>query len=573
MITEVLEAAADVGDAAVYGRRGQTRNFGRALYHIKEEKRKCCFYVAEIATFYQDFVVINNTKQFCCFPPRYGEKVIPKYKLVGATVRRGVNFFSIGFGMILAFTSLVLMISGALIAGVSCLGPALLLLLLPLCLARYYTELQVTGDPDDPATPMCGYTSYYLRTFQKPDDDFIMLYVYGALHHNMPGYHALAHLVGDNLVSKVQPRLMSSIQIDAEQLPAPAPEPLSGVRESHDFKNKGYGKQLYSLEHTHGPFGNDGFVGSCGTCLMSTTARHVFCENLLVFGKEHRVLCYPTTYEKMIIPKYRIAKCEFRRGGAIASLKFALVMFSVGGTLLGSGGATKGAGETCQDVCSGGCGFYGLSCIGYDCASCQEQIDSGQSMITAGILVLLPGLVLSIIACFTSMFMVDLIMGASRSSKTNPWRKFIATVAGPETYSIALHREPDKEFIMEYVYGTLSKNMGGYHALTHLIKDDLIEPPEPRTTMGAIASTGIKSYMPVAPTRLVLLRTRTALSPARSTRSDHTSTSADPLAPRITRARRPATRASPSYARAAQLRARIASDVAGRLARRACPRL
>ena len=61
-----------------------------------------------------------------------------------------------------------------------------------------------------------------------------------------------------------------------------------------------------------------------------------------------------------------------------------------------------------------------------------------------------------------------------------------------------LREDPDRNFIMSYVYGSLGKNMSGYHALTHLIKDGLVEPPEPRTIMGAIASTGMSSYIPVA---------------------------------------------------------------------------
>ena len=51
---------------------------------------------------------------------------------------------------------------------------------------------------------------------------------------------------------------------------------------------------------------------------------------------------------------------------------------------------------------------------------------------------------------------------------------------------------PNKDFIMSYVFGTLGSNMGGYHALTHLVKDHLVDRPEPRTIMGAIASTGLQ---------------------------------------------------------------------------------
>ena len=56
--------------------------------------------------------------------------------------------------------------------------------------------------------------------------------------------------------------------------------------------------------------------------------------------------------------------------------------------------------------------------------------------------------------------------------------------------------EPNKDFIMSYVYGTLGKNMGGYHALTHLIKDNLVEKVKPFTINGAISATGCSSFTP-----------------------------------------------------------------------------
>ena len=62
----------------------------------------------------------------------------------------------------------------------------------------------------------------------------------------------------------------------------------------------------------------------------------------------------------------------------------------------------------------------------------------------------------------------------------------------PRSNPHRLAKEPDRDFVLSYVFGTLSSNMGGYHALTHLIKDQLVERPEPRTIMGAIASTGLQ---------------------------------------------------------------------------------
>lgn len=87
---------------------------------------------------------------------------------------------------------------------------------------------------------------------------------------------------------------------------------------------------------------------------------------------------------------------------------------------------------------------------------------------------------------------------------------------------------------MSYVYGTLGENVSGYHAMNHLIKDNLMERVEPRTIDGAIASTGVKSAVPVAvglPDRkragtLPFTRTRTRVSflragPAFGATSEH----------------------------------------------------
>ena len=512
MLEAGMEAISDAASAALYGRR-QPRNFGKALYQLKDERRFCCWYTACVATFYQDFVVINNTKQYCCFPTRYDEDVIPKYKLCGATIRRGVRWYTIAWGIFFAFLGLIYIILGAsLDDGGNYIGLGLLwwfiaaiLLIWPIFLARYFTELQVTGDPEDPATPVCGYNSYFLRTFQKPDDDFVMMYVYGALSYNMPGYHALAHLIDDNLVKKVQPRLMSGIQIDADQMPAPPPEPSLASNLTDAHQAKGYGKQLYSIAHTFGLFGADeaSTLSKLGTCCVENTARTVFCENLLVMGSEKRILCYPTTYEKLIVPKYRLAKCKFHKGGARSMMKLAWGIFSFGVCLLCTGVSVQSAGNTCKEVCES-CSWG--SCAYYDCESCDSQIAVGNTLLWCGILLfVLPGIVLLIMACFTSTFQVDLVMGTIRGPKNETFlqafkRSLHTLIIGPEAYTVLLGKEPDKEFIMEYVYGSLSKNMGGYHALTHLIKDNLIEPPEPRTIMGAIASTGLQAYVPVAST-------------------------------------------------------------------------
>ena len=65
-----MEEVGDVVDKALFGgKKGGQQGFGTALYEIKEEKRKCCTYKAEVATFYKDYLVIRNAQQQACPVP------------------------------------------------------------------------------------------------------------------------------------------------------------------------------------------------------------------------------------------------------------------------------------------------------------------------------------------------------------------------------------------------------------------------------------------------------------------------------------------------------------------------
>ena len=48
----------------------------------------------------------------------------------------------------------------------------------------------------------------------------MLLYVYGSVVDGMSGYHALAHLIDDNLVQKVQPLEMTAVNVAADKLPS-----------------------------------------------------------------------------------------------------------------------------------------------------------------------------------------------------------------------------------------------------------------------------------------------------------------------------------------------------------------
>ncbi len=75
---------------------------------------------------------------------------------------------------------------------------------------------------------------------------------------------------------------------------------------------------------------------------------------------------------------------------------------------------------------------------------------------------------------------------------------FSAGATRGNVISLTFATRPNEEFVMNYVYGVLGKNMGGYHALTHLVKDNLVAQPAPRTIMDGISSTGLPSFLPPA---------------------------------------------------------------------------
>ena len=401
---------------------------------------------------------------------RYEETVMPKYRLCGARISRGANFKLLAIGMILLVVGVILIIvdtfnSVASVAGIifALIGAALLFT--PLCLVYYVTELQVICDPDDPASPACGYQSYYLRTFQKPDDDFVLLYVYGSLNENMHGYHSLSHLIDDSLVAKVKPRMMTAIGIDAEAMPESGLlEPTDGgnkSRRASHSNNTGFGKQMYILEQEAGLFGEAG-----GPCKQIAPIKNVvkacFCEQLLVVQNEQKILCYPRGFEKFVVPKYKIASVNFRKGGAYSTLFLGQILDILAFVLL----------------------FFGAT-------------NDSSVIVALGIADLVVGMGVTIFTLCKSVYSVDLIMQKKPVPKGERLdqmflRSLMNKMLGPDIVTLTLAKEPDRDFIMSYVFGTLGSNMGGYHALTHLVKDHLVDRPEPRTIMGAIASTGLQ---------------------------------------------------------------------------------
>merc|ERR1711959_91518 len=79
-------------------------------------------------------------------------------------------------------------------------------------------------------------------------------------------------------------------------------EPTDGgnkSRRASHSNNTGFGKQIAPIKNV---------VKAC------------FCEQLLVVQNEYKILCYPRSFEKFVVPKYKIASVNFRKGGAYSTL-------------------------------------------------------------------------------------------------------------------------------------------------------------------------------------------------------------------------------------------------------------
>ena len=425
-----MEEVGGIIDKAIYGGKATLKagqGFGTALYEIKEEKRKGCTYTAEVATFYKDYVVLRNAVQKGCLPMRYSETVMPKYRMCGAVISRGANQFLLMIGLVCLVIGVLAILTnlerkgGILLVGIILAIVGATLLLTPMCLTYYVTELQVLCDPDDLVSPKCGYTSYYLRTFKKPDDDFILLYVYGALNSNMAGYHSLSHLIDDSLVAKVKPRMMTSIQIDAEALPDSGLNvPGGGGKErrgSHS-NNQGFGKQLYVLEQEAGLFGEAG--GPCSKIApVKSVVRACFCEHLLVVQNERKILCYPLSFEKFVIPKYKLASVNFRKGGSYATL-------IIGQVLLGVAIA-----------------------LGIIAAQSGDTLTDGGILAPLAIAAAVAGLVVTVLTLFKSVYSVDLVMQKKPVPKNEDpvsliLRALKTRIVGPEMVTLTSTQQAER---------------------------------------------------------------------------------------------------------------------------------
>jgi len=256
-------------------------------------------------------------------------------------------------------------------------------------------------------------------------------------------------------------------------------------RGSHS-NNSGFGQQPYVLEQEAGLFGEAG--GPCSKIApVKSVVRACF---LLVVQNERKILCYPLSFEKFVVPKYKLASVNFRKGGSTATMILGHALVTLGGILGVIAWSVGDSLDSCGMLTLDSCGMLTRH------AYCGMLTPSWSPCLHCGLLTplaiaaVVAGVVVVIATLFYSVYSVDLIMQKKPAPKgyvafaaraisslfTGSSTTVTLTPGVPPQFHLATHglaKEPDRDFVMSYVYGKLGPNMGGHHTLTHLIKDNL----------------------------------------------------------------------------------------------------
>ena len=136
-----------------------------------------------------------------------------------------------------------------------------------------------------------------------------------------------------------------------------------------------------------------------------------FCEHLLVVQNERKILCYPLSFEKFVIPKYKLASVNFRKGGSYATLIIGQGLLYVAIVLLVLG---LRAGDTSSD---------------------------GGVLLPLAIACAVVGLIVIVVTLFKSVYSVDLIMQKKPVPKNEDpvsliFRALKTRIMGPEMVTL-----------------------------------------------------------------------------------------------------------------------------------------
>lgn len=244
--------------------------FGEKLYELEQASNECfgtkCplifvpFRWKQRAVFYKEILVIQKEFTLACYPTSFTQEVIMKYKISGVSIRRAqVPFIFVPIQLLF----FILMISffswsndcpeindDTYSTSYNCdpnpgVGPGVVFLflwlffwLVPFCFTHYYTEFQLAQPTKENsfASLFREFFSSFLftdkviiRTFFKPDENFLFHYVYGVMSGKMSAYHAFAHLNNDGLSKSFMPTDIGQITALKNENYVPIQMPFSPV--------------------------------------------------------------------------------------------------------------------------------------------------------------------------------------------------------------------------------------------------------------------------------------------------------------------------------------------------------
>lgn len=206
------------------------------------------------------------------------------------------------------------------------------------------------------------------------------------------------------------------------------------------------GKLLFDIEQSK--------LEYCG--FHTEKVKIAFYDNLFVVTKSSKVCCFPESFSKIALPKYRVIGVKFSRPKLhIKYIVLGLVLIIIGAAIVKSNPAAGGI------------------------------------LILVGVIILFYG----VIKPFCAKYVVRFYLSKKQSlsyiensfGQCCTWSYEIDDVDDiPSVIEVKLSTEPDTDKILNYVYGTLNERMDQMHSLVHLLDDDVVKSVTPKSLLAAV---------------------------------------------------------------------------------------
>lgn len=205
-----------------------SKEIGTLLYRIDEKQTNWDGNTEWITLeFYEHVIVYRKKAQWCCFPKMYYAEAIPRFKVVNVTFTNGrrnlfwwifilamIGALLIVFGMLLlpSTTGEIMRIVGIVLLAVS---PVPLIF----CSKWRYVTFDIKGLHSGGGWFSKAKIYSFHFSESKPDEDFIVNYIYSPLQKGCTQIHALSHYNSAALAAPLNSELRTSMKAEDWLLP------------------------------------------------------------------------------------------------------------------------------------------------------------------------------------------------------------------------------------------------------------------------------------------------------------------------------------------------------------------